>query len=59
MRKRVKGCAEEQAHSFQRNANQERYYSSEDVEEVMEMEEARLTPEETSRTMVEVLPSSS
>ncbi|KAK1399491.1 FMN-binding split barrel [Heracleum sosnowskyi] len=54
MRKRVEACAEEQVGSFKQNAEEERYYSSEDVEEVIEMEEARLTPEETSRTIVEV-----
>ncbi|KAL8148335.1 uncharacterized protein At3g49140-like [Apium graveolens] len=56
MRKRVEACAEEQVGSFKRNAEEERYFSVEDVEEteVIEIGEARLTPEETSRTIVEV-----
>lgn len=60
MRKRVSACAEEQVGSVKQNAKEERYFSAEDVEEteVIETGEARLTPEETSRTIVEVLPSS-
>lgn len=56
VRKRVEACAEEQVGSFKRNAEEDRDYSSKDVEEaeLIEVGEARLSPEETSRTIVEV-----
>lgn len=58
MRGRVRASAEDQVGGpLKQNAKPQRYHPSEDIgeAEVIEIGEARLTPEETSRTIIEVV----
>lgn len=57
MKGRVRASAEEQAGPLKQNAKPQRYHPSEDIgeAEVIEIGEARLTPAETTRTIIEVL----
>lgn len=56
MKGRVRASAEEQAGPLKQNAKPQRYHPSEDIGEgeVIEIGEARLTPAETTRTIIEV-----
>lgn len=58
MRGRVRASAEDQVGGpLKQNAKPQRYHPSEDIgeAEVIEIGEARLTPEETCRTIIEVV----